>query len=364
MPRRDDARTAETTRELEALDAALRGDGADAELAELVSAVRAERPAPSDPFAAELDARVAAGFPRRGRPAWRSRRALVPALAAAATLVLVAVIATSALRGRTDSPPPSSQTAQPGGAPSEPAESSVAPGTVPAAPGRRTRRVERRASLALRAPEQKIDEVAASVVRATDRAGGVVLTSNVASGAGPGGGASFELSVPSERLEPTLAALSRLADVKSRNQTSTDVTGAFVSPRERLTDALTEREALLRRLAKAESPNETASIRSRLRAASKQVARARAELRGLRERTSFSRVSVTVEAKEGSGSGSGAGWGLDDALRDALRILAVTLGVLLVALAVALPVALVAAALGLPARAVRRRRRQSALDAV
>ena len=74
--------------------------------------------------------------------------------------------------------------------------------------------------------------------------------------------------------------------------------------------------------------------------------------------------AVTVEAKDGSGSGAGVGWGLDDALRDALRILAVTLGVLLVALAVALPVALVAAALGLPTRAVRRRRRRSALDAV
>jgi len=188
-----------------------------------------------------------------------------------------------------------------------------------------------------------------------------VLTSNVSSDANATGGATFELRIPSERLGSTLAALSKLADVESRNQSSTDITSAFISPRERLTDALAERKALLRQLAKADTPNETASIRARLRTASSQIASARAELRTLRERTSFSRVTVTVEAK-GDDGGSG-GWTVGDALDDALRILAVSLGVALVSLAVLLPIALMLGGLGAGTRGLRRRRRESVLDA-
>lgn len=150
--------------------------------------------------------------------------------------------------------------------------------------------------------------------------------------------------------------------MRSRNQTSEDITGAFISPRERLTDAPAERRTLLRQLATADTPNETASIRARLRSASSQIASARAELRTLRARTSFSRVSVSIQAG-GTGSGRGA-WGVDNALDDALRVLAVTVGVLLISLAVLLPVLVVGAALTVTMRAARRRRREASLDAV
>src|SRR5947208_16031286 len=56
-----------TNPELEALDAALRGEGGGPELDELVALVRGERPEVGARFAEELDAWAAAGFPPRER---------------------------------------------------------------------------------------------------------------------------------------------------------------------------------------------------------------------------------------------------------------------------------------------------------
>lgn len=409
MPRRDDTLTLEMERELDALDLTLAGEGSDRELAEVVRAVHAERAAPRGDFARELDAWAADGFGRRrgaeaehGATAGAAvpsraarllnrlpRFSLLPALAVAGSLLVALVVAGSALLGADEERPASSAAPAPtqdrrpaaGGAtaprreaaPDELSSSAAAPApTEPLSPGvdepmgdqgldRRTRRVERAASLVLGAPVDDVDDVADGVVRATDQARGVVLTSNVSSDADGTGGASFELRIPSDRLGPTLASLSKLADVKSRNQSSTDITSAFISPRERLTDGLTERKSLLRQLAKADTPNETASIRARLRTTSSQIASSRAELSTLRQRTSFSRVTVAVEAT-GEGGGSG-GWTVRDALDDALRILTVSLGVALVALAILLPIALVLAGLRAGTRTLRRRRRESVLDA-
>ena len=153
-------------------------------------------------------------------------------------------------------------------------------------PGRKTRKQELSASLSLNAPPKKVDDVAAGVLKTTNRYGGVVMRSDVSSTSG----ADFDLRIPADRLQPALAALSELGDVESRNQTSTDITAAFVSPRERLTDGLAERKSLLSQLAKADTPNETSSIRQRLRLVSQQIAVARGELRGLQERANYAKV--------------------------------------------------------------------------
>src|SRR5687767_7150381 len=73
---RDEAEIpAEVERELEALEAALRGDDVpdDMEgLEALVSDLRAERPEPEPRFGAELDEWAAQGFPRGQRPGARA----------------------------------------------------------------------------------------------------------------------------------------------------------------------------------------------------------------------------------------------------------------------------------------------------
>ena len=76
---------AEVEAELDALDAALRGDEVPAGmegLEALVSDLRAEKPEPEPRFQAELDDWAAAGFPRGERPGakgiqWRIRRGRV-----------------------------------------------------------------------------------------------------------------------------------------------------------------------------------------------------------------------------------------------------------------------------------------------
>jgi len=240
----------------------------------------------------------------------------------------------------------------------------VEPSPVPPAdqsgvPGRTTRRQELSASLSLNAPAKEIDDVSAGVLKTTTRYGGVVMRSDVSTTSG----ADFDVRIPAARLQAALAALSELGDVESRNQTSQDITAAFVSPRERLTDGLAERASLLRQLAKADTRNETASIRERLRRVSQQIASARGELRGLRGRANFAKVTVNVNPEEGS-SGDGGGWGVGDGFDDALHILAWTAAALIVALAVALPLLVLGGLAGGAARVLRRRRRESTLDAV
>lgn len=75
----------------------------------------------------------------------------------------------------------------------------------------------------------------------------------------------------------------------------------------------------------------------------------------LRERTSFATVTIELEAAEDDGSAVGA------ALEDALDTLGGALGVAIRAAAILLPLALVGAAALMAGRAVRRRRRESAL---
>ena len=375
--RRRDTLDPEVERELAALDAALAGDPADAGLAAFVRDVRAERPPIPDGLAARLDARAASGFApepasapraaaRRLRLRRPSRRVLLPALGAAATVLVAIVVAGPLLSGTEESEAPLSEAVTPTSrsVPDDARGGALAtPGAEPLAPGR-ARRIERRASLVLTASGDEVPDVADSVIRATDEVGGIVVTSSVSSGDEGRAGASFQLRVPARRLDEALAKLSKLGHVRSRTQSSQDVTGSFVSARERLDESLAERRGLLGQLARADTPNETASIRARLRIVQAEIRSARASVRRLRTRTDFSAVSVTVEAAGGSrGGGAGGTWTPGDAIRDAIRVLEVTAGVLLVSLAVLLPVGLLAAALSLGARTLRRRRRESALSA-
>jgi len=224
------------------------------------------------------------------------------------------------------------------------------------------RKVERSALLDLATGAGNLDRVADGVVRATDASGGFVASSQVDAGA-TGGTAHFDLRVPTDRLDATLAVLSRLGHVRSRSQSTDDVTGAVVSARERLSDAKAERRALLRALGRARTSTQAEAIRARLRLARTEIASARGDLHALGRRTAFSSVSVTLSARGGGTSGGGS-FGPDDALNDAIRILGAVAGGLLVALAVLLPVAALVALVWLGARTLRRRSRERALDAI
>src|SRR4051812_44086110 len=263
----------------------------DPELQALGETVRAARPRPRATWARALDERAAAGFPRRRRrlalPSLPRLTVLLPAMGAVACLIAVLAVALPLLGGgRSDSVEVQSGSAKSGelALPKQAASSAGAPDAMtqePAplptppreneAPTERNRKVERAATLALAAGGGDLDEVADGVIRATDGAGGFVASSSVDAG-GDGGTARFDLRVPTDRLDATLATLSKLAHVRSRTQPPDDVPGAVVGARGRLTDAQAQRRALLRALGRARTGTQAAAIRSRLRLARQEIA--------------------------------------------------------------------------------------------
>jgi Domain of unknown function (DUF4349) len=410
MRRSDPPITPEVERELDAIDAALAGEPVDpalAEIAELTVLLAGDAPRPDRSFAALLDERVAERFATSGPAIARSSRKwqrlgalidrprAIPALAGAATLLLVVGVAATEL-GRSGSPappgriafstPPSTVTPDLGVSPARsPKAAAPQPTAGAAAPSSGAiqdqaagggvgaqnqsfnaldgRKVEQRATLDLGAPADRLDDVAQGVIGVVSREGGIVDRSSVST-ATDGGGAQFELRFPSDRLATALAQLSRLqhAQVRSRSDDTVDINASFVSTTRRLADARAERSGLLRSLASATTAAETARLRTRLDATEATIASTEQTLRALNRRVDFSHVTLTIEATAPT-SGSHA-FTLHRALHDAKQILTVAGGVALVTLAALVPLSLLGALAWALAGGARRRRRERALDAI
>jgi hypothetical protein len=160
-----------------------------------------------------------------------------------------------------------------------------------------------------------------------------------------------------------MSALSRLryASVVSRTDNSQDVNSQFVDANRQLADASALRSTLLGQLAKATDQQQIDSIKAQLRAAEATIATAQATLRALNRQVSYSQVSVTIDA--GSPPPVAAtGFSLHGAAHVALHILTVAAGVGLIALAAMVPAGLAGAFGWWTFTAVRRRRREQALD--
>lgn len=390
----------DVARELAALDAAIAGEPVAADLADLAAlatAVRDDRPVPRAAFRARLDARAADRFPAAPAPGRRPSRRLVPALGvlasgAAAVAVVVAlaggggadpapdrpVVATAPSLDAAGAPlasagvTPSATAKQPPQAPQAPAQlkgEAASPGPVPSTPappagaaiGATRRSVERGASLRLATAPKRLDDVVSGVIRVTDLAGGFVMSSSVDARSGAGG-AAFDLRIPAVRLQSALGQLSQLAHVRSRSQSSFDVTAQVGSAGGRVAALRAARRSLLRQLAAAPNAGAAATLRARLRSVDRRLAQAKAVRADLRRRTTYSTVAVQVVTERAAATTGGGDWTPRDALRDAARLLAIALGATLVALAVLLPLALLAAVLWPLARVGRRRRREHALD--
>lgn len=419
--RKTTALPGDVVRDLEAIDRALEGAAVDAdqrELAELALAVRDERPLPAPGFAAQLDERAAAGF-RPSRPASPARRPLpwLPAAGAVASVAVATAVAVSLNAGDSsrlpDERPSVAQQTSPapalrsgGGVAGSAAPALVSPGeagdpasadsgappasarpraqsttpenesslSVPLLPSpspppsggtaddAARRSVERGVNLRLATSPKGLDDVAQGVVRVTDAVGGYVRSSTVDSRPGLGGGASFDLQIPVARLQSALSRLSQLAKVRSRTESSVDVTGQVVLARNRAAARKAERRALLRQLEAAKSVSETARIRERLRSIEARLREANAARAGLRRRTAYSAVAVQVVTERGGAAAAPSKWTPSDALGDARRVLEVFAGVALVALAVLVPLSLLLLLLWPLARVGQRRRREQALE--
>ncbi len=401
-------------RELEALEAALAGEAVapeHADLAALATAMGELRAAPGERFAAELDSRAAAGFEgerqvqSRLAGAWQrfraapTRRQLMPVAASAlgAIVVATALVTSSGDEPGSETPAPLFETS--GG--SEPAGGTVddqaaptakdalgAPAsgdssaqlrdagvsaiggrraggdTGPFASGERRRFVERSAQITLGTEPERVRNVTDEVLGVVGRYEGIVLSSSINDGAEGEAGANFELLLPSQSLDDSLGDLSTIAELRSREETTTDITAPTVTVQERLRDARAEIEGLLKQLADADTDEERAAVKAQLAFQRQRVAGLRETRNALERRANLSRVSVVVVTGDADvlGSGEEDQWTLGDALHDAGRVLAVAAGVTLVGLAVLAPIALLALLVWLTRRAWVRQSRERALE--
>jgi Domain of unknown function (DUF4349) len=398
-------------RDLAALDAALSAGRAEhddptaRELQELALCLRSEAAGPDEDFERVMRVRMAAGFPpREGSP--RARAAALrgrvprrlpalrewwPAVGLGATLVLVVAVAVVALPGGSGGGNDDAGSAAGGGvnAPRPPAGTEAsprvlrnprarpdatqsatdsappkvlrlepAPGGGRFAPGRTNRRIERSASLELGAPADEMERLADDVNSVTARYGGFVLSSSVSSGDKEGSGGDFDLRIPATSLRPALRDLAALGALHSQTQSGRDVTRPYVTLAGRREAATAERAGLLRRLAAAATDQEAETIRAQLDAVDRRIARLRSQLRGLRLRTDYATVLVTLTADKGSGGGGGS---FDDAVNDAGDLLVGAAGIAIRVLALGLPIGLLGLGGWLAGSAIRRRRRESAL---
>jgi hypothetical protein len=359
---------------------------------QLGAALTALRPTPTERFAAELDQRAAGGFPAAERDpedtvalrALTSLRRLrwrvwAPVAATAGLAVLVAVIAIggnetrptgqllSEPQGATDqagkiAAPNAAepQAIAPEGAPGSSVE--AAPPFEPVPPNGtaprngRAQVQELSAALGLTTAADEVGDAADGVVDTTNRYEGFVDSSDVHLG-GADAHAFFTLRIPAEHLRDALDDLSELGKVVSRDEGSTNVTGAYVDAGQRFHDAKAKVDSLLEDLRKASSPSEADAIRQQLAAARQELAAARAALGDVKQRVTYAPVTVQVKAADAH-----SGWSIGDAVDDAGDVIVAIAGAALIALAVLVPLtALIALGL-LGARKLQRRHRESALN--
>jgi hypothetical protein len=340
---------------------------------ELARLLAPEKPVPRPQFVRELDARVAARFPRRRarwqQVLWRPQFAVAAGGLAAAIVAVVVLTgpgspakhmpqtASGVAQGEKLAAPPAAA-----GAGTSRGSSSSSAGT-PDATAAPQRRVERTTDLVLALRRADMQDAAQQVFGIVTAAGGIVQSSNVASG--QGAGASFDLRIPASRVAQTVGRLAKLGHVRSETNSTLDVTKAFTSLGTRLADAGAERRGLLRQLAKAVTQNQTDSIKARLRLVEGRINSLQSSLRALRGRIDYARVSLELVPQRGHAVTPvhhGSSLTPGRALHDAGHVLAVAGAVALLAVIVALPVALLALLGWLAARPLRRRRREHALD--
>jgi hypothetical protein len=406
--RDEDTLDPQVEREIAAIDAALAGRAVDpdlADLADLAAALAEMRATPEAEFAAELDARAAAGFDggaslparlfERFRSGPRSRQLLpVAASALAAIVVATAVVSIDgggggeepttllAPGGEGSSGAAAAEGAAP--APERRVEELRAKGTVPSAAaargalldriqrppigpfasGERRRFVERSAQITLGTEPERVQDIAEDVLGVVARYEGIVLSSSVSQGGEGEAGAGFDLLIPSRSLDEALADLSTIAELRSREESTLDITAPTVTVQERLQDARAEVEGLLKQLADADTDEERAAVKAQLAFQRQRVAGLRATRNALERRANLARVSLAIVTGDDDvlGSGDDDQWTIGDAFDDAGRILGVAAGVTLIALAVLAPIALLFALALIGRRAWVRAGRERALE--
>jgi hypothetical protein len=360
---------------------------------QLIADLQALRPTPRPQFVAELDERAGGGFPRRSRlprpglslPSLSAKRLLVPA---SGVVVMIAVVTALSIGGSesSQSPPSASRgllskvetfpghtAPETGGAAAEASGTTFeaeAPAIDAGASGSATfagkpnqhRAVERSAEITLAADPKDVADDASRVFEAVHANNGVVMRSSTQEGRPGEAGASFDLLIPSAKLDDAMAAFSEIDAVRSRHEATADITAPTITAAELLKESRARIDSLLAQLEGAETEEEQGAIEAELRHERRHASRLAAQLSHLHKRADFSRVSLRIETGDKESSDGGGAWGFDDAFDDAGHVLTVAAAVSLIALAVLSPIALTALLAWLTHRAWVRRERRRALS--
>ena len=397
---------------LDAIDATLAGepvDGRYADIAEIALLLASDRPEVPSAFAWAMDQKVGRRFaalgpsakrPKRGRGwsgVWGVAGALGAGVAAIVALALVAgggggsssasssaaseSSAVSSAGPRAAAGTASTPSRSPGAAKAQsalipPTNSASGSGSgsstsgsaaQPLQPPTTGRKVVQGAQLNLSAAPNRIDDVAQEIYNLIGQVNGIVENSNVTQG-GLNGSANFQLSVPSGSLGQTMSQLSSLtyAQVVSRTDTSQDITDQYGAATRALADARALRTSLLKQLASATTTDQVDSLKAQINDAEASISSDQATINRLNHQVNYSEVYVTIQAGSAPApvSHGGGGFTIGKAAHDAGRVLTVVAGVALIGLAALTPIALVLALMWWIGSALRRRRREQALDSV
>jgi hypothetical protein len=378
---------------------------------QLIADLQALRPTPRPQFAAELDERVAAGFPRPSRlprlPSFRGIQGRRLLLGASACAALAIIVTSSLIVANENDPGPHDNLAllepqrQPATAPPETPEKEAGAGRsssgeeasgvmygaeVPTLASKASsgagvagdavsgtavpeaepfghsihpRAIEYSAEVVLAADPGDVGEDSSQVFEVVHAHDGIVMRSSTREGKPGQAGARFELLIPSDRLSDSLAALSAIDEVRSRHEATTDITAPTVSTSELVRDSQARIDSLLAQLEAAETEGEREAVEAELAQERRHRARLRGSLQHLEHRAAFSRVSLRIETGKQQEKSDGGAWGIDDAFHDAGHVLTVVAAVTLIALAILGPIALIALLAWLSHRVwVRRERRR------
>ncbi|MGO9753696.1 MAG: DUF4349 domain-containing protein [Solirubrobacteraceae bacterium] len=265
---------------------------------------------------------------------------------------------------------PASQAAAGSAGQSEPAsppgaQTVAAPGVpAPASNGRKT---IQSAQLQLIASGDRIDAVSQEVFDVVGLAGGIVKSSTITAAGGDNGYASFQLSIPSANLATAMTQLSQLryARVASRTDATEDVNGQYLSDVRTLADAQALRTGLLKQLAGATTQAQIDSLTAQIHDAEATIAGEEAIVTSLNSRVAYSQLQVQINAgtiTPAPSPASASGFTFGQASHDAVRVLTIAAGVGLIALATLAPIALLVALVLWILHALRRHRREAALD--
>jgi hypothetical protein len=267
--------------------------------------------------------------------------------------------------------------AQPAPVPSLSAPAAAAPISAASAPNGAAgvqpvpngRRQIQSAQLSLMAAANRVDDVAQEAFNVIGDNRGIVRHSTVTAG-GPGGFADITVSVPSQNLAQTMIQLSQLryAHVLARTDQSQDVNDQYLVDVRRLGDAKAQRTALLKQLAAATTQTQVDSLDAQIHDNELQIQADEKTLASLDKAISYSTIQLSINAGivpvVHRHHSAATGFTLHKALHDAGRVLVVAAGVALITLAVLLPLAVALGLLAWIAGSLRRRSRQSALNAL